>query len=339
MEFASDNSCGLAPALRDALIRAEAGHAPSYGADPLSAALDAAFSALFETEARVFPVLTGTAANALALAHLLPPWGAVLCHEDAHIATDEAGAPEFFSAGAKLLPLAGAHARIDPASLAARLAAPTSVHQVQPAALSLSQATEAGTLYRPADIAALAEPARAAGLKVHMDGARFANAVAGLGVAPADVSWRAGVDVLSFGATKNGALMAEAVVFFDPDLAAGFERRRKRAGQLLSKHRFLAAQLLAYLEDGLWLRLAGHANALARRLGEGLTALGFRPAHPVEANSVFVELPQPLTDALRRQGARFYDWSALGPLGRRLVTSFATTEAEVERLLELARAG
>lgn len=339
MDFASDNSCGLAPAIGEALMRAGEGHAPSYGGDELSAQLEGAFSALFETEVRVFPVLTGTAANALGLAHLLPPWGAVLCHEHAHIHTDECGAPEFFTAGTKLLPLSGAHGRIERHCLAARLAEPASVHQVKPAVLSLSQSTEAGTLYPPDEIAALAGQARAEGLRVQMDGARFANAVAALGVAPADITWRAGVDVLAFGASKNGAMMAEAVVFFDPALAEGFAYRRKRAGQLLAKGRFLAAQLLAYLHEGLWLRLAAHANGLARQLATGFTGLGFAPEHPVEANAVFVRLPAALAEALRRQGARFYDWPALGPDGRRFVTSFASREEDVGRLIEMARAG
>lgn len=343
MDFASDNTGGLAPQILNALARAGAGHAPSYGADALTAELDAAFGRLFETEVRVFPVLTGTAANALALAQLLPPWGAVLCHAGAHIHTDECGAPEFFSAGAKLQPLAGPQGRIAPAALAAALAAiqPASVHQVLPAVLSLSQSTEAGTLYRPAETATLANLARAAGLKVHMDGARFANAAAALGVAPADLTWRAGVDVLSFGTSKNGTMMAEAVVFFDPAHAADFARRRKRSGQLLAKGRFLAAQLLASVEDGLWLRLAAHANSLARRLGDGLAGLGFAPVHPVEANAVFVALPEPLAAALRAHGAHFYDWPSpeAGPQGRRLVTSFATTGEDVERFLALARSG
>lgn len=343
MDFASDNTSGLAPRIRDALVRAEAGRMPAYGDDPLSRALDAAFSRLFETEARVFPVLTGTAANALALAQLAPPWGAVLCHGEAHVATDECGAPEAFTGGAKLVPLAGAHGKIEPEALAAALDRfpPGSTHHVVPAVLSLSQATEAGTLYRPQEIAALAAVARRRALRLHMDGARFANAAAGLaGVAtPADLSWRAGIDVLSFGATKNGAMMAEAVIFFDPGLAASFALRRKRAGQLLSKSRFLAAQLLAGLEDGLWLDLAGHANAMARRLAAGLATLGLPPAHPVEANAVFAALPDPLAARARAGGARFYDWPTpeLGPRGRRFVTSFATMPVEVDDLLDLLR--
>lgn len=343
MDFTSDNTCGLAPQIRDALLSADAGRMPSYGGDPWSAALDRAFSDLFAVDVRVFPVLTGTAANALALAHLTPPWGAVLCHAGAHIHTDECGAPEFFGAGTKLVPVGGENGKLDPHLLSQALEAfpPGSVHHVQPATLSLSQATEAGTVYGPRETGALCAIAHARGMKVHMDGARFANAVARLAVEPAALTWRAGVDVLSFGATKNGAMMAEAVVFFDPALADAFALRRKRAGQLLSKSRYLAAQLLAYVADGLWLRLAAHANAMALRLAEGLAARGYPPIHPVEANEVFVRLPEALAEALRRNGALFHDWptSSTDREGRRLVTSFASREDEVDALLALLAAG
>lgn len=343
MDFTSDNTCELAPQIRDALLGADAGRVPSYGGDPWSAGLDRAFSELFATEVRVFPVLTGTAANALALAHLTPPWGAVLCHGEAHIHTDECGAPEFFSAGCKLVAVGGAHGKLDPQALVQTLEGfpPGSVHHVQPAALSLSQATEAGTVYGPHEVAALCAIARTRGMKVHMDGARFANAVARLGAEPAALTWRVGVDVLAFGATKNGAMMAEAVVFFDPALAEAFALRRKRAGQLLSKSRYLAAQLLAYVADGLWLELAGHANAMAQRLADGLAAHGYPPVHPVEANEVFVRLPETLAELLRRRGALFHDWptSSAGPDGRRFVTSFASRAEEVDAVLALVAAG
>lgn len=337
MNFASDNTAGVAPEILAALVAANAGAVPSYGADLWSGRLDGAFSAVFETPVKVVPVATGTAANALALAHLTPPWGAVLCHEQAHAAVDECGAPEFFTAGAKLVPLPGAAGKIAPQTLAAALDGFSgSFHEVQPAALSLSQATEAGTLYAPAEIAALA---RGRGLGVHMDGARFANAVVALGVAPADLTWRAGVDVLSFGATKNGAMLAEAVVFFDPARAADFAFRQKRAGHVISKARFVSAQLLAYLEDGLWLRLAGHANGMARRLAEGLSARGIVLAQPLEANELFVHLPPPLAAALKAKGASFYDWSHSGPDVVRLVTSWATTVEEVDRFLAMVGEG
>ncbi|MEP9352592.1 beta-eliminating lyase-related protein [Xanthobacter sp. KR7-65] len=343
MDFTSDNTGALAPQIRDALLSADAGRVPSYGNDPWSQALDRAFAEVFGAQVRVFPVATGTAANALALAHLIPPWGAVLCHEEAHIHTDECGAPEFFSAGGKLVPIGGDHGRLDPSAVAATLAEfpPGSVHQVQPAALSLSQSTEAGTVYGPDAVANLCATARTRGMRVHMDGARFANALAGRAAAPAALTWQAGVDVLAFGATKNGAMMAEAVVFFDLALAEGFALRRKRAGQLLSKSRYVAAQLLAYLADDLWLRLAAHANVMAGRLGVGLKAEGYASVHPVEANEVFVRLPDAMAAALRRGGALFYDWPsrACGPDGRRFVTSFASRAEEVDELLALVRAG
>ena len=231
---------------------------------------------------------TGTAANALSLATVAPPYGAVFCHQEAHINVDECGAPTFFSGGAVLVPLHGEHGRLEPAAFGAALAAhPTYVHSVQPAALSLTQATELGTAYRPAQIRALAELAHERGLKVHMDGARFANALCFLGCHPGDITWRAGVDVLSLGATKNGALAAEAVVFFDTSLVRDFELRRKRAGHLLSKSRYVAAQLLAYLESGVWRRNAERTNRLAQSIGQ---AAGAALLHPVEANEVFLNL-------------------------------------------------
>jgi threonine aldolase len=314
----------------------------SYGADPLSASVARRMAELFETEVEVFPVATGTAANALALASLVPPHGAVWCHEEAHVNVDECGAPELFSAGAKLLGLPGAHGKLAPDVLEAAIAkAPFGfVHAVQPAALTLSQATEAGTVYTPAEVAALAGPVRSRGLPVHMDGARFANAVARLGCTPAELTWKAGVDVLSFGATKNGALAAEAVVFFNKDLARDFAYRRKRGGHLFSKMRVLSAQLDAYLKDDLWLRLARHANAMADRLTAGLLAVpGARLRDPVEANEIFVELPDPVIEGLLAKGYAFYRWD--GNVVR-LVTSYATKPEDVEALLrdaaDLARA-
>lgn len=340
MNFASDNTVGVAPEILAALVAANAGAVPSYGADQWTQRLDDVFSTVFETPVKVVPVATGTAANALALAHLTPPWGAVLCHEQAHAAVDECGAPEFFTAGAKLVGLPGAAGKIVPQILSDALDGFSgSFHEVQPAALSLSQATEAGTLYAPAEIAALAALAHGRGLGVHMDGARFANAVAALGVAPADLTWRAGVDVLSFGATKSGAMMAEAVVFFEPARAEDFAFRQKRAGHVISKARFVSAQLLAYVEAGLWLRLAGQANAMARRLADGLWTRGIALAFPAEANELFVHLPPPLAAALQAKGAAFYGWPQLGPDVVRLVTSWATTDEEVDRFLAMVAEG
>jgi threonine aldolase len=286
----------------------------------------------------VFPVATGTAANALALATLTPVWGAIYCHADSHIQTDECGAPEFFAGGAKLLPLPGADAKLAPGTVEAAMIEQGVVHHVQPAAISISQATEAGTLYRPEEVAALG--ARRYGLALHMDGARFANAVAALGCSPAELTWRAGVDVLSLGATKNGALAAEAVVFFDRARADGFAYRRKRGGHLLSKMRFLSAQLEAYLSDGLWLRCASHANRMAALLSAGLAALpGARLRHPTEANEVFVELPEAAIARLAAAGFGFHRWGSPTSRCLRLVAAFDTRAADVEALIAAARVG
>ena len=292
---------------------------------------------------------TGTAANALALAHLTPPWGAVLCHAESHIATDECGAPEFFGGGIKLIGLAGEAGKIAPETLrhAIEHGQWGGPHHVSATVLSLSQATEAGTIYRPAEIARLAEIAHARGLAVHVDGARFGNALARMNASPAEATWKAGVDALSFGATKGGALAAEAVLFFDPARGADMQSRRKRGGQLVSKHRFIAAQLEAYLADGLWLALARHANDMADRLAAGLSASGLAPVWPVEANELFVALPSPIDARLKAQGASYYPWASGGlPSGAtlaadatlvRLVTSFATTADEVDRFVTIAR--
>ena len=287
MNFCSDNTTGAAPEIMAALAEANSGQAMPYGDDPVTGRLAARFGEVFETEVMVFPVATGTAANALSLSLMAPPFGAVYCHREAHVAVDECGAPEFYTGGAKLVPLDGDDGRFDAAALEAALARSVAgfVHHVQPAAISLSQLTECGTAYGVDEIGAISALARRHGLGVHMDGARFANALAYLGCAPADVTWRAGVDVLSFGATKNGAWAAEAVVVFKRDLASDLGYRRKRAGHLLSKMRFVSAQLEAYLADGLWLRNAGHANRLAAIIAEGLAAIpGARLVHPVHGN-------------------------------------------------------
>lgn len=343
MNFASDNAYGVSQPIIDALQRANVGAAIAYGADDLTARVEEAFCTLFERQVKVFPVVTGTAANALSIAVHTPPYGAVLCHEESHITVDECGAPEFFSGGAKLVGLEGAAGKLTPETVADALSSFTrgNQHQVQPAVLSLTQATEAGTVYSVKEIATLADLAHSNGLAVHMDGARFANALVGLNVTPADLSWRAGVDIMSFGATKNGAMAAEAVVLFSPDQADALMYRRKRAGHLISKNRFVAAQLLAYLDDGHWLDLARRANDLARRLADGIeSSSGARLAFPVEANEVFAILPRDLDAKLREAGAVYYQWPGKGPgdtnaVGPaevlvRFVTSFATPEADVE---------
>ena len=340
MNFASDNTAGAHPAILQALADAARGRAMPYGNDPWAARVAAKLAEVFETAVEVFPVATGTACNALALSALTPPWGAVLCHEAAHVEVDECGAPEFFTGGAKLVPLAGADGRIAPATLADALdqAGFGVVHSVQPAALTLTQSTECGTIYRPDEIRALAELAHARGLGVHMDGARFANAVVASGASPADLTRRAGVDVLSLGATKNGAMAAEAVVFFDRGRADRFAFRRKRAGHFFSKMRFLSAQLEAWLADDLWLANAGHANAMAARLAAGLLRVpGVSLLHPVEANAIFARLPGAAITGLAAAGFRFYRWPNDKADAVRLVTAFDTTAEDVDAFLAALR--
>jgi threonine aldolase len=348
MEFASDNAAGVAPAVFDALIRANAGFAIAYGDDALTRRVEHAFSELFEREVAVFLVSTGTAANALALAHLSPPWGAVLCHTEAHAIVHECGAPEFYGGGLRLLGIEGEGGKLRPAAIAAALERQFGLrpHQMLPAALSLTQASECGTVYRTDEIAVLAALAHERGLAVHMDGARFANAVARLGATPAEMTWRAGVDVLSFGATKGGALAAEALVLFDPARAEAMAERRKRGGHLASKHRFIAAQFEAFLTDEEWLKLAAHANRMADRLATHLASMQLPPVWPVEANMVFVRLPQALHERLQAAGASYYvihthnsDPTAVpsGYVLVRLVTSFGTTESSVDKFISLVK--
>src|SRR5690348_4964185 len=273
MNFSSDNVTGVAPEIMAALAAANAAAAAAYGADAATEGLARRFSEVFEREVAVFPVATGTAANALALATLTPPWGVVYGHRDAHFQVDECGAPEFYTGGAKLRMIEGDHGKITAGHLEAAIMGRGVVHHAQPATVSLTQSTEAGTVYQAGEIEAIAAVCRRHGLALHVDGSRFANAVAAVNRSPADLTWRAGVGALSFGATKNGAMAAEAVVFFDPKQAQEFAFRRKRGGHLFSKMRFLSAQLEAYLAGDLWLRNAGHANRMAARLAEGLATL------------------------------------------------------------------
>ena len=345
MNFRSDNEVGAHPAVIAALGRAfTSGSAFSYGNDEWTHRVERRLRELFDKPDLVaFPVITGTAANSLALACCSPPWGAVFCHASAHIAAEETGAPEFFTGGARLFRIDGDAGKVDPGRLAEALAQPVYgvVHFAQPAAVSITQATECGTVYQPEEIAAISASARRHGLKLHMDGARFANALAHVGCSPAELSWKAGVDVMSFGATKNGVLAAEAVVFFEPELARDFPYRSKRGGHLLSKQRLLSAQLEAYLTDGLWLDNARHANAMARRLVAGLTPLkGTQLMYPVEANELFVVLPTHVHDALQAGGAKYHPWPSDRPGERafRLVTAFDTDPADVDRFLAIARA-
>jgi threonine aldolase len=343
LNFASDNTAPASPEIMAAIQQANIGVVKSYGADPLTARFRTRMNEVFERDVLAHPVATGTAANALALATLVRPYGAVICHEEAHIATDECGAPEFYMGGAKLVTLPGIDGKISPAQIDATMARAVDggVHFVLPEAVSITQATEWGTVYAPGEIAALAETCRRHGLKLHMDGARFANALDFLGCSPAALSWEAGVDVLSFGATKNGALAAEAVVFFDPALAEGFERRRKRAGQLWSKLRYLSAQLDAYLENDLWRANAAQANRMAARLAAGLSPLrGVDIVQQVQANEVFAAMPEKLIEALLAEGAYFYRWIGMPGDPRpvaRLVAAFTTTADEVDAFVSLAK--
>jgi len=341
--FKSDNVTPVCDAIMAAIHAANSGPAPSYGGDAFTERLQSVAGEVFGTKVAIFPVTTGTAANALALSQITPPYGGVYCHDAAHIVTDECGAPEFFTGGAKLLGLPAPDGKIKPGQVANAIAfaQDMGVHHVKPGALSLTQATEWGTVYELAEVAALAAVARQHGLPVHMDGARFANALVHLGCTPAEATWKSGVDVLSLGATKNGALCAEAVVFFDPARAADFERRRKRAGHLWSKMRFVSAQLLASFERGLWLDNARHANAMASALAQGLRKVaGAALLQPVDANEVFVALPEATVIALEQRGFEFYRWPLCTvPQGVaiRLVTSYATPRSHVEEFIAAAQ--
>lgn len=324
MQFSSDNCASVHPAVWQAMAAADAADIP-YDGDALSAQLDARFTALFGRECAVVWAATGTAANCLALASMVPPHGAAVCHREAHIENDEAGAPGFYLLGAKLLLAGGDDAKVTPQTLAAVLdPIEDSVHQVQPSAISITQASERGCVYRPAEVAALSAFAKARGLGLHMDGARFANAVAFLGCAPTEAC--AGVDALSFGFVKNGGLGAEAIVFFDPQAADLTRRRRKRAGHLQSKGRFLAAQILAMLDGDLWLANARHANAAAAELG---AAAQDRLLHPVEANEVFIACTPEERAGLRNAGFGFYDWNAQAA---RFVTAWNSRDEHVSAL-------
>jgi threonine aldolase len=327
--FFSDNAATVHPVVMEAMAAANQVDT-AYDGDALSQSLDATFSELFETTCEVVWIPTGTAANSIILAHFVRPWQGILCYEEAHIEVDECGAPTFYSGGAKLMPLPGRGAKIDTDALKARIAGiRQDVHQVQPAAVSITNATEYGLAWRAEEIGAISEIAKGAGMKLHMDGARFANAVAFLGCAPADVTWRAGVDALSFGFTKNGAMMAEAIVFFGGSGGAGVRELKKRGGHLLSKGRFVAAQIRAMLANDLWLANARAANAGAAKLA---AACGGRLMHPVEANELFVRLTAEEAAKLRAAGFDFYDW---GEGAARLVVSW---DQDAEAVAPLAAA-
>jgi threonine aldolase len=326
MRFFSDNAAAAHPKVIEAIVASNSVDT-AYDGDAWSERLDGAFSELFEMKVRAFWVTTGTAANCLALAALCPPYRGILCHKDAHIEVDEAGAPGFFTGGAKLILLDGPGAKITPAAAAEACdGIRKDVHQVQPAVISVTNATEYGMVYRAAEVAALGQLAKHRGLAFHMDGARFANALATTGESPADVTWRAGVDAMSFGFIKNGGLNAEALILFNTDLADEIAVRRKRAGHLLSKGRMLAAQILALLENGLWLDNARAANAAAQTIAR---AAADRLVYPVEANELFLKVTSDEASGLLAQGFDFYDW---GPGEIRLVTSWDQRAEDVARL-------
>ncbi|MCY4444998.1 MAG: beta-eliminating lyase-related protein [Rhodobacteraceae bacterium] len=345
MNFGSDN-CGPAPSeIIASIVEANKGYQSSYGSDSLMDEVKSHFKNLFEhPDLSVYLVATGTAANALSLACICPPWGTIFCHQESHIQVDECGAPEFFSGGAKLTLLEGHHGKIDPIKLSQTVAntGVLGVHNVQKGALALTNTTELGTVYTLAELNELTSIAKNNHMQTHLDGARFANALIKLGCSPADLSWKAGVDILTFGGTKNGLLGVEAVVIFDPKLAWEFELRRKRAGHLFSKHRYLSAQMLRYLSDGLWVRLAEKANQAARKLADGLAA---NPSaeikHPVDANMIFVNLPRATHKKAFVNGAAYHLWppnQSLGgddqePLLSRLVCNWFTTDTEINSLL------
>jgi threonine aldolase len=335
--FASDNYAGVCPEALDAFLAASAGHAAAYGDDEWTRRVSDRLRELFDTDCDVYFVFNGTAANSLALAALCQSYHSVICHELAHVETDECGGPEFFSNGSKLLPARGEGGKLTPDAVLEVIARRTDIHYPRPRVVTLTQATEVGTVYRPAEVAAIAELAHARGLRVHMDGARFANAVASLEVSPAEITWRAGVDVLCFGGTKMGLPVGEAVVFFDRSLSEDFAWRCKQAGQLASKMRFLSAPWLGILDHAAWLRHARHANAMARRLAGGLAAIpGAELLFPVEANGVFVNLPAAVLDGLRERGWRFYTFIGAG--GARFMCGWDTQPESVDALLADLRA-
>lgn len=331
MNFSSDTAAPAHPAILEAMLAAAKGPSPSYGSDPWTASARKALSEVFETDLDIWLVSSGTAANALALATLCPPHGGVLCHNEAHIERDERGAPEFFTGGAKLSLLPGAHARIEMSALREKIAANRHafMHETPAHVLSLSNLTESGAAYRPFEIAERAALAREAGLAVHLDGARLANALVSTGASAAEMTWRSGVDALCFGATKNGAVGCEAIILFGAarQRAHDLMVRAKRAGHMPPKMRFLAAQMSAYLKDGLWLQLARRANTSATSLATTLTRAGAELAHPVDGNEVFAHLPDGMADRLSAAGATFYPWI---DGSHRFVCSWATEPSEID---------
>lgn len=341
MAFHSDNETGIAPDILEALLSVNRGTSMPYGNDPLTETLNQRLSSFFDCPVEAFLVASGTASNCLALSCMTPAFGGIYCHEDAHILVDECGGPEFFTGGARLIPQAGADGKLHVENLQVTLDNQRDdIHYIKPSVVSLTQVTEAGTVYTPEQIKAISALARDKGLYVHMDGTRFANAIASLDCHPADISWKSGVDVLCFGASKNGAIAAEAVVFFNKELAKTFNSRRKRAGHLLSKMRFVSAQFDAYLSDHRWLKYASHANAMAKDLKDQLLAVpDIQLVHPVDANLLFTIMPEKYLSALQEAGYQPDYWDNRdGTAQVRLVTAFNTTDADIEELMSVIHA-
>jgi len=336
--FASDNTAGASSEVIEAIIACNSGQAQPYGADDVSKQVEQKLKEIFECDLSVFLVSTGSAANALCLSVLTPPWGNVFCHPESHINNDECGAPEFYTAGAKLVTVEGERAKIDAEVLSEKLHSKVGdVHSTQPSSVSISQATETGSIYDLSEINRIGQICRGAGVKLHMDGARFANALVALNCTPAEMTWKAGVDALSFGATKNGVLSAEAIVLFDQSLSEEMGYRRKRGGHLASKMRFSASQFKAYLDDELWLHNARQANEMAARLELGLRAIkGVEIQGETEANIIFCKLSQIVIKGLLDMGFQFYH-NRWGPGVVRLVTNFATSQEEVDDFILAVR--
>lgn len=340
MDFVSENTAPVHPAFMEAVVKANDGFALNFEKDAWTERAVERLRDFFETDLMAYPAITGTATNAIALATMVPTWGSILCHREAHIQTQECGAPEMYTGGARQILLPGEHGKIDPKGLRQYLedAEFSTAYAVQPAALSLTQQTEAGTVYEVAELEELCGIAKSFGLKVHMDGARFANAVAAIGCTPAEMSWKAGVDILCLGATKSGALGAEVIVSFDPELHEKHTYVRKRGGHLIPKSRFLSAQIEAFIEDDLWLKNARHGNAMARLLADGLvTCPEATVVHPVEGNEVFLELPDAVADALEAKGFKFTRNWCKRPPHHRFVFSWASSSDDVAMLVAACR--
>lgn len=334
MNFASDNVSPFCPEVLEALTLEASSNAPAYGSDEISQQLDRTFSDLFDKEVAVIPVATGTAANCISLSALVTPYGGVVCHHEAHINEDESTGVAFFTGGAKLLPMDGPTAKLEATALDAFISGQVNrgVHSVAPECVAITQATELGTVYSPAEVTAIGDVCKKHDLRLFMDGARFANAVAHLDCHPADITWKAGVDAISFGATKNGAMAVDAIVLFDTSLKGRIDQARKRSGHLHSKHRYLATQLLAYVKNDVWLKNAAHANQAASALADLLIGRGAPLAHPKDGNELFVKLPAELAVKLRDAGLMFHAWPSLGADVYRFVAAWNTDIAQISEL-------